>query len=149
MYPTIWSFVFTNTRSRMILRWWFGRINNGSREERLSMPIARATTEGRWSRRDNAQADRRGSSARIPHGETRRWSRGWSSGRSHDAKHAAIGTRTSSDKNNDLLFSLLNRRKFISLEIRASMITATGILQHSILRCQSMIFATARNSGQR
>lgn len=155
MYPNIWwSFVFTNTGSRMILTgdgW--NRIDNGSREERLSMPIARSATEGRWSRRDNAQASRRWSSARSPHGETRRRSRGWSLGRSHVTRSVKLSrlarVQHSNDKNNDLLFSLPNRRRFISLESRASMLAATGILQHSILRCQSMIFATARNSGQR
>lgn len=79
---------------------------------------------------------------------------------SRDAKReiTPIGTRTSSDKNanNGLLFSLSvslsllpDRRRFISLESRASMLTAAEILQHSILRCQSTIFATTRNSGQR
>lgn len=63
---------------------------------------------------------------------------------SRDAKReiAPIGTRTSSDKNanNGLLFSLSllpDRRRFISLESRASMLTAAEILQHSILSVAS------------
>lgn len=124
-------------------RWWLGRADNGSREERLSTPrtepSARAAKAGETTPADDRsrQVRREPATDRFPREGAARWREAWN--------RRAIGTRAPNDtKANNGPLSREARRRFISLESRLGAPRGGDIAaQHPPLP----VDATARSSA--